>query len=75
MPLKNWALRRRIAQFWKDSPHGIKGAREAGMRAIGFTGGSHLEGRRDTHAAILKEAGAAEVITTLGEAYEALLAG
>lgn len=45
------------------------------MRAIGFTGGSHLEGRRDTHAAILKEAGAAEVITTLGEAYEALLAG
>lgn len=59
----------------EDSPHGIKGAREAGMRAIGFTGGSHLEGRRDTHAAILKEAGAAEVITTLGEAYEALLAG
>lgn len=59
----------------EDSPHGVKGAREAGMRAIGFTGGSHLEGRREAHAAILREAGAAEVITSLSDAPQALIPG
>lgn len=49
----------------EDSPHGVKGALAAGISAIGFVGGNHLEGRRDTHAAILKEAGATHVFERL----------
>ena len=51
----------------EDSPHGVRGAVAAGMVAIGFVGGSHLDGRRDAHAAILREAGAAAVLTSLAE--------
>ena len=32
----------------------IAGARAAGMRAVGFVGGSHLSGMRDDHAARLR---------------------
>ncbi|MFV0359434.1 HAD family hydrolase [Tropicimonas sp.] len=42
----------------EDSPHGIAGARSAGMRALGFTGGSHLDGIREAHARRLLDAGA-----------------
>ncbi len=49
----------------EDSPHGVKGALAAGIPAIGFVGGSHLEGKRDTHAAILRDAGAAYVFERL----------
>jgi HAD superfamily hydrolase (TIGR01509 family) len=57
----------------EDSPHGIKGAVAAGMRAVGFVGGSHLAGRRKEHAAILREAGADQVIETLSQAFDALI--
>ncbi|MBX3596977.1 MAG: HAD family hydrolase [Rhizobiaceae bacterium] len=43
----------------EDSVHGIHGAKTAGMRVIGFTGGSHSY---PGHADILTEAGAETVI-------------
>lgn len=43
----------------EDSVHGIAGARLAGMRVIGFTGGAHTY---PGHADILTEAGAETVI-------------
>ncbi len=43
----------------EDSVHGIAGARAAGMRVIGFTGGSHIQ---PGHADLLMEAGAETVI-------------
>lgn len=49
----------------EDSPHGIAGAIAGGMRAIGFIGGSHLEGIRMEHAERLKQAGAEAVIDNL----------
>ena len=42
----------------EDSPFGVAGARAAGMRVIGFTGGSHIEPH---HARALAEAGALHV--------------
>lgn len=57
----------------EDSPHGIKGAVEAGMRAVGFVGGSHLAGREADHAAILRAAGAGHVISHLSQAMTALV--
>lgn len=42
----------------EDSPHGVAGAMAAGMPAVGFTGGAHLDGIRNRHAALLTEAGA-----------------
>lgn len=42
----------------EDSPHGVQGARAAGMRAFGYTGGSHLDGVREHHAERLRAAGA-----------------
>ena len=59
----------------EDSPHGIAGARAAGMRAVGFVGGSHLAGMRDDHAARLRKAGAAEVLKDLTGMRDALLSG
>ncbi|WP_424932356.1 HAD family hydrolase [Amaricoccus macauensis] len=58
----------------EDSPHGVKGAVEAGMRAVGFVGGTHLDGIRDAHAERLSNAGAAPVLTSLDAAFEALTA-
>ncbi|MBE9638581.1 HAD family hydrolase [Salipiger mangrovisoli] len=57
----------------EDSPHGVAAARAAGMRAIGFTGGSHLDGRRNAHAEILRQAGAEEVLAEMSNMYAALL--
>jgi HAD superfamily hydrolase (TIGR01509 family) len=42
----------------EDSPFGIEGARAAGMTAIGYIGGSHLE---PAHAEVLFAAGAHDV--------------
>ena len=58
----------------EDSPHGIEGARRAGMRAIGFTGGAHLDGRRDAHADLLRAKGAEAVLCRMEGMAEALLA-
>lgn len=59
----------------EDSPHGIAGARAAGMETIGFTGGSHLAGARRAHGAELRKAGAAAVFRRLADVRAALLAG
>lgn len=57
----------------EDSPHGIAGARAAGMRAVGFTGGSHLDGMREDHARRLRDAGAAVVLPSLDGMVQTLL--
>lgn len=57
----------------EDSPHGVVGAVAAGMRAVGFVGGSHLADRRDSHGSLLLSKGAEAVTTTIAEATEALL--
>lgn len=57
----------------EDSPHGIAGARAAGMRAVGFTGGSHLDGMREDHAQRLRDAGAAVVLPGLDGMVQTLL--
>ncbi|HET7412018.1 MAG TPA: HAD family hydrolase, partial [Pararhizobium sp.] len=44
--------------------HGIKGARAAGMRVIGFTGGAHSW---PAHADHLTEAGAETVISRMSD--------
>lgn len=59
----------------EDSPHGIVGARAAGMRAVGFTGGTHLAGMQDDHAQRLTQAGAAVVLRDLAGMADALLDG
>ncbi|WP_028957509.1 HAD family phosphatase [Sulfitobacter sp. 20_GPM-1509m] len=51
----------------EDSPHGIRGAAAAGIPAIGFVGGGHLDGKRDQHAAVLRDAGAIAVFTELSQ--------
>ena len=48
-----------------DSPHGITGAGRAGIPAVGFVGGSHLSGKRQSHADLLRDAGAVEVFDQL----------
>jgi HAD superfamily hydrolase (TIGR01509 family) len=57
----------------EDSPHGIKGAVVAGMRAVGFTGGEHLSGLKISHTTTLQNAGAVSVIDDLANAFDALL--
>lgn len=57
----------------EDSPLGVTGARAAGMRAVGFVGGSHLAGMRQAHAGRLREAGAAAVLGALDGMLSALL--
>ncbi|MSU88448.1 HAD-IA family hydrolase [Rhodobacteraceae bacterium 2CG4] len=59
----------------EDSPHGVAGARAAGMAAVGFVGGSHLDGVRAAHRATLARAGADPVLDSLGPAFEALTGG
>lgn len=64
-----------ICTVIEDSPHGIAGARAAGMKAIGFLGGTHLDGSRRAHGGILRDAGAAAVFRRLADVRAALLAG
>ncbi|MGL5733427.1 MAG: HAD-IA family hydrolase, partial [Beijerinckiaceae bacterium] len=54
----------------EDSVSGVKAGVAAGMRVIGFTGGSHCQ---PGHAQILKDAGAAAVIAEMA-ALQAVLA-
>ena len=58
----------------EDSPHGILGAVAAGMRAIGFVGGSHMEGIRERQAERLRDAGADVVVTNTWKLYDAICA-
>lgn len=51
----------------EDSPHGIRAAKSAGMRAIGFLGGAHLNGIRGEHRGILMGQGAGAVVESLDE--------
>jgi len=48
----------------EDSVHGVEGARAAGMRVVGFTGGSHTY---PGHADKLTEAGAETVIARMAD--------
>jgi HAD superfamily hydrolase (TIGR01509 family) len=59
----------------EDSPHGVVGARAAGMRVVGFTGGSHLADSRASHAALLRRAGAAAVLDRMEDVFAALCPG
>lgn len=59
----------------EDAPHGVKGAMTAGMRAVGFVGGSHLHGIRESHAARLRAAGADPVVARLADIPAVLGAG
>ena len=56
----------------EDSPHGIAGAVSAGIPAVGFVGGSHLDGRRSGHAQILRDAGALTVFDNVSDFQEFL---
>ncbi|MFV0333251.1 MAG: HAD family hydrolase [Tropicimonas sp.] len=56
----------------EDSPHGVEGARAAGMRALGYTGGSHLDGIRGAHAELLRVAGAELVSEDASDLLKAL---
>jgi HAD superfamily hydrolase (TIGR01509 family) len=46
----------------EDSPFGIQAARAAGMRSVGFVGGSHLDGLAEPQAALLEKSGAEAII-------------
>ena len=56
----------------EDSPYGVQAGKDAGMRVVGYVGGSHLEGFRNAHAKKLWEAGADAVITDHSELMAAL---
>lgn len=58
----------------EDSPHGVTGAVAAGMRAVGFVGGTHLDGMRTEQADRLRAAGAAVVLDDVAAMQDALLA-
>lgn len=55
----------------EDSPHGVQGAVAAGMRVVGFVGGSHLDGIRDAQTDLLMSKGADAVTATLPNALAA----
>lgn len=57
----------------EDSPHGIKGARAAGMTALGFVGGTHLNDIRCDQAQRLRDAGAAQIFESLQEIGDEIL--
>lgn len=58
----------------EDSPHGVVGALRAGARAVGFTGGSHLDLSRADHAALLRAKGAAPILDSMAGMFAALTA-
>lgn len=51
----------------EDSPHGIRAARAAKMRAVGFTGGVHLTDVQAEHRAALRNAGAELVLPSFAD--------
>ena len=53
----------------EDSPTGIRSALQAGMRVIGFTGGSHITAR---HIEQLRQAGAIRIVKTVDELSQLL---
>lgn len=57
----------------EDSPHGIEGAKSAGMRAVGFVGGTHLNPMRESHKQLLLSKGAERVCETIPETLAAIL--
>lgn len=57
----------------EDSPHGIQGAKSAGMRAVGFVGGTHLNPMRESHKQLLLSKGAEQVCETIPETLAAIL--
>lgn len=57
----------------EDSPHGVTGAVAAGMRAIGFVGGTHLDGITQAHGRRLAAAGASAVLENMDGMLAALL--
>mgnify|MGYP006138908225 FL=1 len=57
----------------EDSPHGVQGAVAAGMRVVGFVGGSHLDGIRNAQTDLLTSKGADAVSVTLSDALAAFL--
>ncbi|MBB4120973.1 HAD family hydrolase [Martelella radicis] len=59
----------------EDSIAGVTAAGRAGMRAIGFVGGGHLEGIRPLHADRLRAVGAKPVLTGLRDFEEAAFGG
>ena len=73
LAMERLKMRPRDCIVLEDSPHGVQGARSAGIPAIGFVGGSHLEGKRDSHAKILREAGASHVFERLEDVARHLL--
>lgn len=54
----------------EDSPFGVRAAKAANMRCVGFVGGSHLQGIADDHGELLRRNGADAIITS----FDALFA-
>ena len=46
----------------EDSPHGVRAAKTAGMRCVGFAGGQHLTSVENEHARLLTDHGADMVL-------------
>ncbi|MBX2830335.1 MAG: HAD family phosphatase [Rhodospirillales bacterium] len=57
----------------EDSPHGVKGARAAGMTPLGFIGGTHLEDIRADQSQRLHDAGAKKIFDSLQEVGDEIL--
>ena len=51
----------------EDSPYGVRAARAADMRSIGFVGGTHLKHIQAEHADLLRRNGADCVVASLHE--------
>jgi|TARA_B110000902_G_scaffold265164_1_gene348680 HAD superfamily hydrolase (TIGR01509 family) len=48
----------------EDSPYGVRAAKTAGMRCVGFTGGQHLNDLKSEHGSLLLEEGADMVLSS-----------
>lgn len=48
----------------EDSPYGIRAAQAAGMRSVGFVGGTHLQDIAQDHGEMLLEKGADTILTS-----------